>query len=147
VEDIPDRMRAARDAQRLSARELGARLGEKEQRIRDIENRRQRCPAELLARLAAELRVRPAWLLTGEGPMHEPEPIAAPSTAQWPEPVPRPVYAVQEPRPPPVVDERLSQLRSELEAWWARAGPDERVWLAVELRRRYPEIWSGRVAS
>ena len=36
---------------------------------------------------------------------------------------------------------REQRIYAQLQTWWAQATPDERVWLDVDLRIRYPRIW------
>jgi transcriptional regulator with XRE-family HTH domain len=65
------------------------------------------------------------WLLTGRGRWHRE----------------RAPPCVREPAAPAYGDARLQEIQGGLLAWWARSSDDERAWLTVELRRRYPEIW------
>ena len=68
--EISHRIKMIRDKNNLNIQELADVLGEKRQRIQDIELKRQKVPQEVLTRIVEKLHINADWLLTGKGEMY-----------------------------------------------------------------------------
>ncbi len=69
-DEIGLRIRELRESQKLSRPAMAMKLGiGKHQRLADVENGRQRPPADLLSRIVEIFHARPEWLFEGKPPM------------------------------------------------------------------------------
>lgn len=87
-QEIAQRLKALRLSLDYSAGDFGARIGEKEQRVRDIERGQQRAPGEYLAKVVELFQVGADWLLLGRGPMRmgtaeDPAPYTIHPATEW----------------------------------------------------------------
>ncbi len=67
--DIVDRIIAVRQAVGLNPTEFARRLGDKRQRVQDIERRKQRPPVDYIGKIVEHFRANAEWILTGKGEM------------------------------------------------------------------------------
>jgi len=68
--EISHRIKEIRDKNNLKIQELADILGEKRQRIQDIELKRQKAPQDVLTKIVEKLHIDANWLLTGKGEMY-----------------------------------------------------------------------------
>ena len=124
---VAARLEDVRTAEVLTQHAMSARCGCSLRAWQNYATAQRAPPVSLIRALYVHLRVSPVWLLTGDGPMRAAgDGVEEPAAAYG---------AGLDPRARGLVDALLG--------WWRRATPDERVWLEVELRRKYPELFSG----
>ena len=70
-EVIGERVKNIRETQNMSVSAFAKLINEKDHRIRDIENGKQKIPPEIITKLRNILNINPDWLLTGEGEMYK----------------------------------------------------------------------------
>jgi len=111
--EIYKRIQQFMDVQQLNTSTLARILGENIQRIRDIQNGRQRVPEDVLIKITEIFHVNGTWLLTGKGEMYEKKTITNGETS----------------------DKTIEWLNQ----WWANADERHRHWLEVHMKYYFPD--------
>ena len=113
---IYKRIQQVMDVQQLSISALARILGENVQRIRDIQNGRQRVPEDVLIKITEIFHVNGTWLLTGKGEMYDKKTIET------------------------IEDIETSEKTIEwLIQWWENADKKHKIWLEVQMKHYFPD--------
>ncbi len=111
MNDIPNRIKQLRQAEGLTVKEFAAKIGENENRMRSIELRKQRTPADTLVKIICTFHINANWLLIDKGNIY----LKKDSTTA------------------------LNPLIKWLNEWWENADEEHQIWLKVQMTRCFPE--------
>ena len=113
MERICDRIQYVMNERQLKPAAFARILGEKLQRIQDIQSEKQRAPEDVLIKIVEIFNINGTWLLTGEGEIYQTKAtegmVTLEGTIAW------------------------------LTEWWEQADEKQRIWLEVQLKRCFPE--------
>ena len=125
MSEIKERLKKVREVKGLSVSAFSLEIGEKSDRLSNMERGKQRITSDVLSALVVSYGVNAYWLLTGEGQMF------AGQGGSLSEEIPNQAYTQSE----LINNQRKARIESFIEHWFETMPDDDQVWLEGQMKR------------
>ncbi|MEW5804086.1 MAG: helix-turn-helix transcriptional regulator [bacterium] len=130
INKLGERLKKIRSERKTSQREFAKKLGISYVTLCNYETEKRELPLSIFHDIIQMFNISPQWLLTGEGNMLQ-------------------EGAKKQTSPFPIEDLPKEQIKQWLDDFWIHASPDERTWIRIEMKKKFPEFaeWLKKIGE